>query len=158
VKAVLDTSFLVSLGRIEQLELLREPTWELIVPQEVYREAIEEGLKEGYPDVAKIARFFRQGYIEVVESKKATGQRADEVVLGLAQEKDAILCTDDRGLGRRARRSGLRTISSPDFLFMLRKGGRLTSEGYRMLLLRLAAEGRIDRPTLERYLKLGGEE
>lgn len=157
VKAVLDTSFLISFSRIDRLELLREPDWELVAPRVVYHEAVEEGLKEGYPDAAEIARSFDRGHIEVLESRGAAGRSADEEVLRLAQEEGAILYSDDRGLLRRAARSGLRTVSSPDFLLVLHRGGRLTAEGYRSLLLRLRAEGRIDRPTMERYLKLGGE-
>jgi len=64
----------------------------------------------------------------------------------------------DRGLVHRARRSGLRTLGSPDLLCLLHRGGRLTAGEYQMLLFRLGAEGRIDRPTVERYLKMGGEE
>lgn len=157
MKAVLDTSFLISFSRIGHLELLRGPDWDLIAPQAVYREAVEEGLNEGYPDAAEIARFFDRGYIEVLESPDAIERRADEEVLELAQEEGAILCSDDRGLLRRAQRAGLRTVSSPDLLFMLHRGGRHTFAGYRSLLLQLRAEGRIDRLTMERYRKLGGE-
>jgi predicted nuclease of predicted toxin-antitoxin system len=136
------------------LKLLKVFAWELIAPQGVYHEAVEEGLAEGYPDAGDIAKFFERGYVKVCKAGEGPKRDVDREVLKLAQEEEAILCSDDRGLLRRAMRLGLKTLRSPDLLLMLWREGSLEAEQYRLLLHQLEAEKRIDRATRQRYLKL----
>jgi hypothetical protein len=113
------------------------PTWDELCKQEEFR------WRE--PD---------QEVVQFAELLKEWGLRGSWTS---SQEEGAILLSDDRGLLRRAMRAGLRALHSPDLLLMLWRGGSLEAEQYRLLLLQLEAEKRIDRATMQSYLELGGE-
>lgn len=63
--AISDTSPLIWLAKIGKLSLLKELFSEILVPEEVYKEAVERGLHEGFSDALLIREGFNQGWIKV---------------------------------------------------------------------------------------------
>ena len=62
---VSNTSPLIWLSKIGALDLLKDLFGEVLVPEEVYGEAVERGLREGYSDALIIKESFDQGWIKV---------------------------------------------------------------------------------------------
>lgn len=60
-----NTSPLIWLAKIGKLSLLKELFSEILVPEEVYKEAVERGLQEGFSDALLIREGFNQGWIKV---------------------------------------------------------------------------------------------
>jgi predicted nucleic acid-binding protein len=54
LSAVSDTSPLIWLAKVGKLCLLKNLFGEVIIPQEVYAEAVDEGLKHGFSDALTI--------------------------------------------------------------------------------------------------------
>jgi predicted nucleic acid-binding protein len=65
LSTVSNTSPLIWLSKIGALDLLRDIFGEILVPEEVYKEAVEGGLREGYSDALIIKEAFDQGWIRV---------------------------------------------------------------------------------------------
>jgi predicted nucleic acid-binding protein len=57
---------LIWLSRIGKLALLKDLFGEILIPEEVYKEAVERGLKEGFIDALVIRESLDQGWIKVV--------------------------------------------------------------------------------------------
>jgi predicted nucleic acid-binding protein len=105
-----NTSPLIWLAKVGKLSLLKDLFGEVIITQESYREAVEEGLKAGFRDAVVIKDACERGWIKVtplsekqmVVCEKVLQQsfelHAGEVhAIVLAREfgKDALLLMDD---------------------------------------------------------------
>ncbi|MDI6904078.1 MAG: DUF3368 domain-containing protein [Candidatus Bathyarchaeia archaeon] len=62
---VSNTSPLIWLSKIGKIALLKRLFGEVIIPEEVYKEAVERGLQEGFSDVLAIKECIEQGWIKV---------------------------------------------------------------------------------------------
>ncbi len=62
---VSNNSPLIWLSKIGNLSLLKKLFDEILVPEEVYKEAVEKGLEEGFVDALVIKEAFDQGWIKV---------------------------------------------------------------------------------------------
>lgn len=155
---VVDASFLISLEQIRRWDLLPKLGADLFTPQVVYTEVVERGVQLGYPDAQETKRqLFDRQIVQRCDPKTVPADASpDMVVLQLAVEAKAELLADDTALVRRARRAGLAAYRVPDVLLILLKAGRVTAAEYRALLLERRARSRIDEPTLQLYLGLGG--
>lgn len=128
MKTVIDTSTLISLAKISYLELIPKLKIDVVIPDEVYREAVIRGDEKGIADAIVIKRFINSYKLKVVniESKyiKALRQRlnkvltkGDEAVLSLAvKEKAKAIVTNDDGLGKIAMALGFCVNATPDLL------------------------------------------
>lgn len=65
MKVVCDTGPLISLAKLNQLGLLIELYEEILIPSEVYDEAVTEGIKLGTPDAYEIKILVDKKYISV---------------------------------------------------------------------------------------------
>ena len=105
---VSDASPLIWLSKAGKILLLKELFGEIIVPSEIYREAVENGLAEGFGDALAIKECFDEGWIKI--SKLTEGEMAlchkildltSEVHLGevqaiiLARMMKALLLMDE---------------------------------------------------------------
>ena len=160
MKAICDSSILISLSLVEQLRLLEEMFDEVFVSPGVYDEVVKTGTgRVGAEDVRN------SSFIQVVPLRDP-GQinlyidplsRVDAEVIMLAKEQEAdLVLTRDRLLRRQARREGLRVVSLFDlFLFAKQRGflqavkpllddmrskGVLVREGVYQEILRQAGE------------------
>jgi hypothetical protein len=83
---------LIWLAKIGKLSLLKELFSEILVPEEVYKEAVDRGLQEGFSDALLIREGFNQSWIKVVRLNEDEAafcreilKHAFEIHLGEAQ-------------------------------------------------------------------------
>jgi len=89
---VSNTSPLIWLSKIGRVTLLKELFGTVIIPEEVYKEAVERGLQEGFSDALVIKEAVDQGWIKISKlNKKEVAlcqkmmKHAFEIHLGEAQ-------------------------------------------------------------------------
>jgi len=150
VIAVLDTSFLIALAKIDQLQLLAHLHSEKLVPRGVVDE-VKLGRRKGAPEAETILEALqRLG----VQTRKVQAESVDEAVLSLARKAGAELYTNDNPLRTLAHTHGLSSVGPPDFLFLLLCQEVLSWAEYQRLIGELARKGEISREELERYLNV----
>jgi len=69
MKAVVDTSALISLARIAFLELIPMLRTDVIIPDEIYEEAVTKGEEKGFADATVIKRFLEKHQIQIAAVK-----------------------------------------------------------------------------------------
>jgi len=164
---VSNTSPLIWLARIGKITLLKNLFGEVIIPEEVYREAVERGLQEGFSDALAIKECIEQGWIKVSKlderetkyCQKMT-EHAFEIHLGeaqaiiLARKKDAILLMDESSGRAFAETLGMKVNGT---LYVLMKALReelLDKPEAKELVLALVGKGfRIEPTLLARILR-----
>jgi len=147
--------------------LLKNLFGEVIIPEEVYREAVERGLQEGFSDALAIKECIEQGWIKVSKlderetkyCQKMT-EHAFEIHLGeaqaiiLARKKDAILLMDESSGRAFAETLGMKVNGT---LYVLMKALReelLDKPEAKELVLALVGKGfRIEPTLLARILR-----
>jgi len=82
-KIIVDTSVLISLAKIDRLEILARITDNLAIPEDVYEEAVVEGEKKDIPD-ATIIKMFIAGEIKFRDFEKSIRSLVLENRLGSA--------------------------------------------------------------------------
>lgn len=141
--AVVDSSALIHLGRINKLSLLKEFFGKIKITKEVYDEVKEGRGASEIDDACKT-------WIEV--SEYSTGKRdelsrmegieqADASVLLLAQKENAILLCNDYALITAARSKGIICWWITSFLLQCLKKGALSKKEAKQTLLELIESG-----------------
>ncbi len=99
MKTIIDTSILISLAKINYLEIIPKLKNALLIPHEVYEESVVEGERKDLPDAILIKRFLVDNKIATLKVKsspvkaislkiKKVLPKGDRAVLALAlQEK-----------------------------------------------------------------------
>ena len=67
---VSNTSPLIWLSKTGKINLLKELFQEITIPEEVYTEAVERGLQEGFSDALIIKEAVEQGWIRISQLNK----------------------------------------------------------------------------------------
>ena len=167
MKAVIDTSTLISLAKISCLELLPRLREDVVLPHEVYEEAVIDGEEKGIADAIVIKGFIKNHRIEIVGAKRNSmkavrGQtnrnlsKGDGAVLSLAFSVGANeVLTNDDGLGKIAMGLGFRVIATPDLLIEALKEGVVNVEDFENFVRGLVVENRISSALAELYLMEG---
>lgn len=153
--------------KIGYLELIPKLKIDVVIPDEVYREAVIRGEEKGIADAIVIKRFINSYKLKVVniESKyiKALRQRlnkvltkGDEAVLSLAvKEKAKAIVTNDDGLGKIAMALGFCVNATPDLLIEGLRENVLDFPEFEALIRGLAVENRLSSVVGELYLLEG---
>jgi rRNA-processing protein FCF1 len=148
VKAVIDSSTLISLAWSGLLSLLQRCPLDLVVPTEVHRETVVEGVARGHPDAAAI-----EAAVASLESSKAgEGGSVDDAVLRLGCTV-GVLLTNDVALGRRAANLGVGWLRTADLVVLCVRSGRIDPGRGQAALQALYSAGRITADLLEAYRK-----
>ena len=167
MKYVIDTSSLISLARIQNIELIEELEMTPVAPDEVYEEAVIQGHAKGYADSLVIADFIKKYDIKIlsVEDKYKKDVRektnkiltsGDEAVLALAtREKIRTVITNDDGLGRIALATGFVVRATPDLLLEGLRKKILNHDKYESFVRGLVIENRLSSAIAELYLLEG---
>ena len=167
MKYVIDTSSLISLARIQYIDLIEELKIIFVLPGEVYEEAVTQGQAKGYVDSMVIESFIKKYKIKIlsVENKYKKTVRdkinrvlavGDEAVLALAiKEKVRMVITNDDGLGRIALAMGFIVQASPDLLLEGLRKKILNYEKYESFVRGLVIENRLSSAVAELYLLEG---
>jgi predicted nucleic acid-binding protein len=128
---VSDTSVLIHLARIDRFSLLHRIYSEIIIPQEVWRETVEEGSERPGAPETRSAR--DTGWIEVAAVESDTSvhrllRRAlddgEATVLALADRKEAdLVLLDESAARRRAEGLGLRKTGTVGVILRAKREG-----------------------------------
>ncbi len=152
---IADSSFLISLSKINALQFIKLLPGLVLCPNEVYKEVVEIGLHRGYADAFIINRevFLPEpplvATITVSTCLQTRGiSQVDDKVLSLAFQHEAILLTDDRRLRNKALDISLKTYNSPEFLLYY-----LNYNGLKSALESLVNHNRLDEKTAMFYLE-----
>lgn len=126
-----DSSPLIHLARIGELELLRDIFEEVFVPEAVFRECVIEGSDRDDAGKIKAASWIHITKIKDIELKKALNASLDEgeseaIVLAL-QEKADIILLDDYDAREFARIYGLKITGIIGILLKAKYTGRISS-------------------------------
>ncbi|MQB02191.1 MAG: hypothetical protein GEU78_18395 [Actinobacteria bacterium] len=148
MKAVLDSSTLISLAWSGLLDMLRRCPLDLVVPSEVRQETVVEGLARGHPDAAAIE--VAVAPLESVAAHETSS--VDEAVLHLGRTV-GLVCTNDVALGRRAANLGIGWLRTADLVVLCVRSGRISPERGSASLQALRSTGRITENLLDDYLK-----
>jgi predicted nucleic acid-binding protein len=167
MKAVVDTSTLISLAKIGFIDLMVKLKSSLIIPEIVYQEAVVDGEKKSFPDAFVIKDFIRKSNLKIITVKKMHIQSirkkigrslapGDEAVLAcILQEKANEVITNDEGLGRIAMTLNVGVQASCDLLLQGLISGIMTNNEYEDYLRSLVIENRITSIVAEFYILEG---
>ena len=164
---VSNTSPLIWLSKIGRITLLKKLFGEVIIPEEVYKEAVERGLKEGFSDALVIKECVDQGWIKVpklnereIKFCQKMIKHAFEIHLGeaqaivLARETGVLLLMDESSGRAFAETLGLRVRGT---LYVVMKALReklLGGDEAKEIVLALVSKGfRIEPKLLARILR-----
>ena len=162
-----NTSPLIWLSKIGKIRLLQKLYGEVIIPEEVYKEAVDKGLEDGFSDALVIKEGVEQGWIRISklngEEKKLRErmmERALEIHLGeaeaiiLARKTNSPLLMDESSGRVFAGAWGLRVRGA---LYVIMKALReelLSKDEAKEATIRLINTGfRIEPKLLARMLK-----
>lgn len=148
VYAVVDSSCLISLAWAGLLDLLGCAPVDLVVPGEVVRETVEDGLGQGYPDAAAIGAAVKP--LTIAEPIDA--DTVDESVLAVGR-LHGIVITNDLALGRRAANVGLRWLRTADLVVLCVRTDRIGRARGAAAVRALRGAGRITDDLARAYLE-----
>ncbi len=164
---VSNTSPLIWLSKIGRIMLLKKLFGEVIIPEEVYREAVEMGLKEGFSDALAIKECIEQGWMKIVKLNEneiklceKMMEHAFEIHLGEAQaillaRKIGTLLLMDESSGRAfAETLGLKVKGTFYVIMRALREKLLGKAEAKEILLTLVSKGfRIEPKLLARMLR-----
>lgn len=158
MKAVVDTSPLIFLCKLDALNLLPRPcgTTPAVLDE------VRAGAEHGHPEAVSIERLLVEGSLILDEPKGASALPlplgpGESSVIRLAHERGiGEVVLDDRTAIRVAKVLGLQPVSTAFLLLRARRAGTFTREGYRERLDRLAGHGYfLSAPLYQRLLEAG---
>ena len=144
MRAAVDASALIFLTQLGRLDILRQYSSVLTVPEVM--EEIDRGLAAGHPEALHVRALVEDGFLRV----RAGGRPRQEwnldpgegALLALAlREKVDETVTDDRPAIAVAKYHGLRPVSVPYLLLRERLAGRISQGAYEALLRQLLSFG-----------------
>lgn len=166
---VSNASTLVSLSKINELDLLKLLKNEVVIPLYVYEESVIEGKRKNKQDAYIIDKYFVDGTLQKKDVMKKSWDdvkrilsrelnRGDHDVLALAIQLNAKeILTDDDGLSKAAIVLGLTPVSSPDILLKALIKRVISLEKYELLIRSLVLENRLSERIAQLYIIKGGE-
>jgi predicted nucleic acid-binding protein len=161
---IIDTSTLISLARINYLELIPILRTDVALPVEIYEEAVLKGEGKRIADAIVIKKFIERHRIKIlgVKIRYITTLRkrinriltkGDEAVLSLAlQEKAKEIMANDDGLGKIAMALEFNVKATPDLLMEGLKGNILSLQDFEVFMRGLVIENRLSSVVAELYI------
>lgn len=143
-----DATVLIFLGKLRRLDLLREHYDEVIIPQEVYEEVIEQGKAIGEEDAILVENALDEGWISVEDVRirdeidrfdLESGETA-VLSIALARNHDEVLA-DEESVREIARLFDLRPRGTLAFLLAGVRDGQFTFDQFVESLERLLEIG-----------------
>ena len=148
--------------KIGKLSLLKELFSEILVPEEVYKEAVERGLHEGFSDALLIREGFDQGWIKVARLNEDETVFCREIHLGEAQaivlarrtSATALLLMDESSGRAFAEAWGLKVNGVFFVIMMALRRGLLSGVEAKEAVLTLVQKGlRIEPKLLAKVIR-----
>jgi len=164
---VSNTSPLVWLAKIGRITLLKKLFGEVIIPEEVYKEAVERGLQEGFSDALAIKECVEQGWIKISKLNESEiklcekmMEHAFEIHFGeaqaiiLARKINALLLMDESSGRAFAETLGLKVKGTLYVVMKALRGKLLDRTEAKEMVLALVGKGfRIEPKLLARILR-----
>jgi hypothetical protein len=164
---VSNTSPLIWLSKVGRIILLKKLFGEVIIPEEVYREVVEKGLKEGFSDALAIKGCIEQGWIKIsklneseVKLCEKMMEHAFEIHLGeaqaiiLARRINTLLLMDESSGRAFAETLGLKVKGTLYTIMKALRGKLLDRTEAKEMVLALVGKGfRIEPKLLARILR-----
>ena len=131
MKAVLDSTPLIYLAKIRELNILKEIYEELYIPKAVHNETVTQGLKKGFIDAENIQKWIDEKKIKIKnlnENQKKETERLIKIAniekgeaeaIILAQHLKADLIIDDAVAQGVARSLGLEPLWTTSYILKL---------------------------------------
>jgi len=159
IRVVIDSSTLISLAKIDAIDLLIGISAKFLCPKEVYEETVETGIRKGYPDAIIIKRIFDKKLIETVRVKtpkiyKGISKNDGKVIQLTKQEKGEYLFVDDEKLSRIATNEGIKVRNSIDIIVRIFQKGIINQHQCIDYIKRLYNLKRISKSNFKKYLTL----
>jgi predicted nucleic acid-binding protein len=98
-----DAGPLIWLGRCDALHLLKRLHFKIVIPEEVYEEAVTRGLEKGHMDAQKTKKAIEEGWISVFKPEKLFINKVEDrekrlgIELGRG-EREAIALALEKGI------------------------------------------------------------
>ncbi len=148
---VFDATPLIYLAKADALTLARVLDGRRVVPEPVYEEVVEAGIREGYPDARRIERAVDDGSFEVVGADEgSTTERlrrdpnlsgADVAVLALAYAHDGTAVMDETHGRTVASIEGIPTRGTAYVVLLAATEGEVGVADARTVIDRMIEEG-----------------
>ncbi|MEW6087707.1 MAG: PIN domain-containing protein [bacterium] len=167
MKIVIDTSVLISLAKINYMEIIAKLKSNLILSNEVYEEAVVEGEKKDLPDATLIKKFIKENKIAQVQVKNSSIKglslkieknlsKGDASILALALQENAVeILTDDEGLAKLALFLDFKVSASSDLIFQSLSEGIIKYNEFDKHIKNLVLENRLSPVVAEFYIMEG---
>ena len=160
-----DSSPLILLSKLKQLELLKELYDDIWIPREVYKEVVIKGKEGGYSDAYEVERNIEK-FIHIKELDDEHSRRAEDIKSSLGsgesealmlavQEKAEILLADDMEVRKMAKNKGISCRSTLGILLEALKKDVLDLESYVESIEELSTLSWMSPEVVSKYLKAG---
>lgn len=156
-----DTSPLIWLAKVGKITLLKDLFVEVIIPQEVYIEAVEKGLQHGFADALTIKESINEGWIKLSNLNikeqnilQKIFEHASEIHLGeaqaivLARQMKLLLIMDESAGRAFAEAWGLKVKGTIYVIISALRKGLISESEAKETVLRLVNKGFRLEPTL----------
>jgi len=157
MKVVADSSVLISLSAINQLELLRKRFSEVTIPRAVQEEVVIEGKGQPGSQEVQSSKWIRvqevndQSFVRLLEMEL---DRGESEAIALARELKAdLVLLDEKDARLRGKRVGLRILGTIGILIWAKKTGHISSLQAQLNALQDEAKFRISVELCEQALK-----
>lgn len=159
---LLDSSFLISLAKIDALPLLevfkKKAGVTLLVPYAIYKECVEDGIRGGYLDSLAIKKQIERGTVSMRDVDLPSELAVDEVLMVYAAHWGVkTVFVDDQLLLKKVARKGFIVKRSVEFLRDLVKKGDLNRSDYLKFLNRLIKRRRLSEEKRTLYEEVEDE-
>jgi hypothetical protein len=147
MKVICDSSILINLSLVGQLNLLEKMFGEVFIPPGVYDEVVKVGSGRVGAEKVRDSSFIRvlplRGPDQIELFIKPLSQVDAEVIILAKEQKADLVLARDRALNRRANREGLRVASLFDLFLFAKQRGFL--QAVKPLLDKMKSEGVLIR-------------
>ena len=164
--AVSDTSPLIWLTKVGKISLLRNLFGVIIIPQEVYVEAVDKGLKHGFSDALAIKECINEGWIKLatidfsaeelikkITLNAAEIHLADAQAIVIAKEMRALLLMDESAGRAFAEAWGLKTKGTVYVIMSALRTGSISKDEAKETVIKMVSKGfRLEPNLLVRLL------
>jgi len=161
MKAISDSTDLISLSKIGFLDFLKELFEEIIIPKEVYNETIILGRISGKSDILSIERLIEQKFITIKEPKSIIEieslDKGEKECISLCKELDidTILIDETEGFNI-SEMLNLLPIRTTSILTIFLDNKIINLDKYKISLKKIIENGYfLDALTYERLLEIG---
>lgn len=160
-----DSSPLILFSKLDKLNLLKKLYSKVWIPEEVFREVVERGKKEGYADAYLIERNIEK-FILVKELKEKYLRQAKElnaiygsgesesIILAIQENADLILA-DNLEARKLAESRGIKWRSSLGILLEALKNDLIDLNEYEELITKLSEYAWVSGEVVGKFLKAG---